>query len=243
MEQHQGLIAEILKECFGPQEVLLIHSCGKRQTLSGQNLKGRWIEVDGLAYRIDPLNAEKPGFCLDQREQYSLVGSLCEGRRVLDCFAHSGAFALQAMHCGAEMSVAVDHNAHCAKAIGANAQKNSLEVEAIHAGVEEVLDRCDPGAFDALIFDPPEEVCADVECLTAMHRQAFSILPPGGVLASYCRGSSLQAAEFDQIAADAAATMGREGRIFARISQPFDFPVLLNLPQSRSLMGLILQVE
>ena len=243
VEQHQGLIAEILKECFTPQEMLVINQVGERRTLSGNNLKGRWIEVDGLSYRIDPLNAEKPHFYLDQREQYSLVGSLCEGRHVLDCFAHSGAFALQAMHCGAEMAVAVDHNEYCAKAIGANAQKNGLVVEAIHAEVDEVLDRCDPGAFDVMIFDPPEDCAANVDALEAMHRRAFSILPPGGVLATYCRGTSLEASELDQIVSNAAAMSGREGRIFARISQPFDFPVLLNLPESRSLKGLILQVE
>lgn len=243
VQQHQGLVAEILKECFAPQEILFINQAGERRTLSGNNMKGRWVEVDGLSYRIDPLNAEKPRLYLDQREQYSLFGSLCEGRHVLDCFAHSGAFALQAMHCGAEAAVAVDNNDLCAKAIGANAQKNGLEVEAIHADVDEVLDRCDPGAFDAMVFDPSAEFSANVEALEAMHRKAFAILPPGGVLATYCRGASLEASEFDQIVSNAAAASGREGRIFARISQPFDFPVLLNLPESRSLKGLILQVE
>ncbi len=243
VEQHQALVTEILKECFTPQEMLLINQAGERRTLSGNNLKGRWIEVDGLSYRIDPLNAEKPRLYLDQREQYSLVGSLCEGRHVLDCFAHSGAFALQAMHCGAEMAVAVDNDELCTKGIGANAQKNGLAVEAIHAEVEEVLDRCDPGAFDAIVFDPPEELSTNAQALEAMHRKALSILPSGGVLATYCRGAALEASEFDQIVSNAAATSGREGRIFARISQPFDFPVLLNLPESRSLKGLILQVE
>lgn len=243
VEQHQSLVAEILKECYAPQEMVLINQVGERRTLSGNNLKGRWVELDGLSYRIDPLNVEKARLYLDQREQYSLVGSLCEGRHVLDCFAHSGAFALQAMHCGADLAVAVDANHFCAKAIGANAQKNSLVVEAIHAEVDEVLDRCDPGAFDAIVFDPPEQFSANAEALEAMHRKAFAILPPGGVLATYCRGLALEAAEFDQIVSNAAAAMGREGRIFARISQPFDFPVLLNLPESRSLKGLILQVE
>ena len=94
--------------------------------------------------------------------------------------AHSGAFALQAMHCGLRCPSQWITTRTVPKAIGANAQKNSLEVEAIHAGVEEVLIVVIRVPFDALIFDPPEEVCADVECLTAMHRQAFSILPPGG---------------------------------------------------------------
>ncbi|MFO8026750.1 MAG: hypothetical protein R6U56_03705, partial [Opitutales bacterium] len=73
-----------------------------------------------------------------------------------------------------------------------------------------------------------------------LHRQAFATLPPGGLLATYCRDAGL--ADFESSVGAAAAESGREARIFARTSQPFDFPMLLNFPESQTLKGLILQV-
>lgn len=241
-----------MKEGYTPREIVVRNDSPLRaafdletevRTLSGNNLKGYWIEIDDLAYRIDLLNREKPCFYLDQREQHALVGSLCAGRKVLDGYANQGAFALQAMRNEAESAVAVDTNEMAVKAIGAVAQKNDLPIEAIQADIESYLAECEPGAFDAIILDPPAGSATDFEALSELHRKAFSILPSGGVIATYCRSSSVSAQDFDQMVGAAAASVGREGRIFARISQPFDFPVLLNLPESRYLKGLILQVE
>lgn len=252
VDAHLSFIAEVVKESFKPQEIVLINDAPQRQafgldcyrrTLSGNNLKGRWVEIDELAYRLDPLNPSKAGFFLDQREQQALVGSLCEGRSVLDGFAHSGGFAMQAVRSGAELAVAVEADETYAKGLAATIQKNALPVEVLHTRLETVLERSTAGSFDAIILDPPATADYSADSLAALHEQAFQLLPTGGLLATYCRDVHLGAAEFDQLVANAAAKSGREGRIFARISQPFDFPVLLNLPESRRLKGLILQVE
>lgn len=252
VEAHLDAILEVLREGYTPREIVVRNDSPLRQafgletsvrTVSGNNLKGYWIEIDDLAYRIDLLNTQKPRFYLDQREQHALVGSLCAGRTVLDGFANLGAFALQAVRNEAEAVVAVDADEMAVKAIGAIAQKNELPVEAVHADVGEYLGQCEPGAFDAIILDPPIEIAEDAQAMADLHRKAFGILPPGGVIATYCRSTRVAAQDFDQLVAAAAASVGREGRIFARISQPFDFPVLLNLPESRYLKGLILQVE
>lgn len=252
VEAQLDAILEVLKEGYGPREIVVRNDSPLRaafglesevRTLSGNNLKGYWIEIDDLAYRIDLLNAEKPRFYLDQREQHALVGSLCAGRKVLDGFANLGAFAVQAMRNEAESVVALDTDDMAVKTMGAVAQKNELSIEAVQADVGRYLANCEPGSFGAIVLDPPTEFSDDSEALTELHSQAFSILEAGGVIATYCRSSSLAAQDFDQLVAAAAASVGREGRIFARISQPFDFPVLLNLPESRYLKGLILQVE
>ncbi|MDQ8206130.1 RsmD family RNA methyltransferase [Coraliomargarita sp. SDUM461003] len=235
-------IVESLKEACEPKEIVLFQADGVR-TLSGQNLKARWIEIDGIAYRIDLLNTEKPRFFLDQREQHALVGSLCEGRTVLDAYAHSGAFALQAARNGAEHVVAVDCSDICIKAIGAQAQKNNCYVETIEADVAAFLAERKLGELDAIILDPPHSEAFDAAAVEALHTQAFNCLPEGGLLATYCRSTKTTAAEFEETVARAATAAGREARIFARTAQPFDFPVLLNFPESRYLKGLILQVE
>jgi 23S rRNA (cytosine1962-C5)-methyltransferase len=235
-------IVDCLREACQPKEIVLAQP-GKRRTLSGQNLKARWIEVDGIAYRLDLLDAEKPCLYLDQREQHALVGSLCGGRTVLDGFAHSGAFGLQAARAGAEQVVAVDHSAACVKTIGAQAQKNGCFIETIETDVVEFLRERAAGDFDAIILDPPPVDRMDAAAVEALHLSAFGCLPEGGLLATYCRSAKTTVADFENCVARAAAQAGREARIFTRTAQPFDFPALLNFPESHFLKGLILQVE
>ena len=252
IDAHLALIAEILIEARQPQEIVFLNHIEKRDvfglergvtTLSGNNLKGKWVEVDGVAFRVDWMNPEKPSVFLDQREQYMLVGSLCEGRCVLDAHAHTGGFALHAMRSGAEHAVAVDQSEMCVKAIGAHAQRNDCFIESMDCDAAAFLAEREVGDFDCIVLDPPALVGGDLDSLHAIHVDAFRCLPSGGVLATYLRSGSITLDAFERSVASAAAHAGREGRLFARTGQPFDFPTLLNLPESNYLKGLILQVE
>jgi 23S rRNA (cytosine1962-C5)-methyltransferase len=199
--------------------------------------------MDGVAYRLDLLQAGKPRLYLDQCEQYVLVGSLCEGRCVLDAFAHAGGFALHAARNGAEHVVALDLSETCVKAIGANAQRNECFIETLDCDALAFLAERAAGDFDCIILDPPASWSADRSALLDLQERALNCLPSGGVLATYCRSDQMSAADFEALVAEAAGRAGREGRIFARTGQPFDFPSLLSLPESSVLKGLILQVE
>ncbi len=251
-DAHLDMIAKLLKEQLAPQEIVFLNDCESRavyglerdvRTLSGNNLKGRWVEIDELSYRLDLMQPQKPRFFLDQREQHSLVGSLCEGRVVLDAFSHSGAFAMQALRAGAEHVVATDLSETCMKAIGANAQRNECCIETIDCDAAAFLAERTVGDFDCIILDPPSEMAADLDALKQLHVSAFRCLPAGGVLATYCRSESIKLEAFERLVSTAATEVGREGRIFARTGQPFDFPTLLNFPEGNILKGLILQVE
>jgi len=251
-DAHLDMIAKLLKEQLAPQEIVFLKDCESRavyglerdvRTLSGNNLKARWVEIDELSYRLDLMQPQKPRFFLDQREQHSLVGSLCEGRVVLDAFSHSGAFAMQALRAGAEHVVATDLSETCVKAIGANAQRNECFIETIDCDAAAFLAERTVGDFDCIILDPPSEMAADLDALKQLHVSAFRCLPAGGVLATYCRSETITLEAFERLVSTAAAEVGREGRIFARTGQPFDFPTLLNFPEGNILKGLILQVE
>jgi len=252
VDAHLNMIAELLKEHLAPREIVFLNDCESRtayglelemRTLSGNNLKGHWVEIDELNYRLDLMQPQKPRFFLDQREQHALVGSLCEGRVVLDAFSHCGAFAMQAARAGAAHVVATDLSETCVKAIGANAQRNECFIETIDCDAAAFLAERTVGDFDCIILDPPTGMAADLDALKQLHVSAFRCLPAGGVLATYCRSESITLEAFERVVSNAAAEVGREGRIFARTGQPFDFPTLLNFPAGNILKGLILQVE
>ncbi len=252
VDAHLDMIAGLLKEHLAPQDIVFLNDCESRaayglergvRTLSGNNLKGRWVAIDEVIYRLDLMQPQKPRFYLDQREQHSLVGSLCEGRVVLDAFSHSGAFAMQALRAGAEHVVAIDLSETCVKAIGANAQRNDSFIETIDCDAGAFLAERTVGDFDCIILDPPSEMATDLDTLRQLHISAFRCLPDRGVLATYCRSKSVSLEAFERMVSSAAGEVGREGRIFARTGQPFDFPTLLNFPESNVLKGLILQVD
>ncbi len=234
----EALVVEMLREAL-PLSELVIHDIDGLRTASGNNLKPRWIEVEDLHYRMDFLSPEKPVFALEQREQHVLFGSLCAGRRVLDTFAHDGAFGLQAMRYGAESVVAVDENETYAKAIGANAQKNKLRVEAVAQSVGSYLSSQAAASFDAVVIDPPAEANLDQ---AALYEAAFRSLTSGGVFATYSRALGPGSKDLLDQVARAASAAGREARVFARTAQPFDFPRLLNFSESQIIEGLILEV-
>ncbi|WP_269526572.1 hypothetical protein [Coraliomargarita parva] len=244
------LMIELFREHFDFREIVLMHAGECRRafglplelkTVSGNNLKGFWVDIDGLSYRIDPLRPEKPGFVLDLREQHALVGSLCAGRRVLSLGEGQGAFGLQALRAEAELAHAVTPDEVASKAIGANAQKNGLGLSTECAPAMAYLESCQAADYDALVLEP--SVMMAPAQWVRMHRLALQALAPGGILATYCRIPDGTSAVFESALRESFAVEGREGRVFAAVGQPFDFPWLMQLPQTKPLGGFILQVE
>src|SRR5207249_8455535 len=68
------------------------------------------IEIEGVKFEVDPLHGQKTGFYLDQRYNYGTVAGYARDRRVLDCFANQGAFALTCARTGAADVTAVEEN-------------------------------------------------------------------------------------------------------------------------------------
>src|SRR6202011_3421763 len=86
------------------------------------------IEVGDLKFDVDLLHAQKTGFYLDQLPNYSLVANHAADRRVLDCFANQGAFALACAQAGATDVAAVEENSENVAAGKRNAERNGLKV-------------------------------------------------------------------------------------------------------------------
>ncbi|MCQ4950732.1 class I SAM-dependent methyltransferase, partial [Bittarella massiliensis (ex Durand et al. 2017)] len=97
------------------------------------------IVENGIAYQVDFENGQKSGFFLDQKYNRQAVAKLAAGRRVLDCFTHTGSFALNAAKGGAEWVEAVDVSASAVEMARENARRNGL-VEKMGFAVANVFD-------------------------------------------------------------------------------------------------------
>ena len=82
---------------------------------------------NGIFYAVDVENGQKTGFFLDQKYNRRAVARLAKGRRVLDCFTHTGSFALNAARGGAEHVTAVDVSESAVAMAEANAKRNGLD--------------------------------------------------------------------------------------------------------------------
>ena len=115
---------------------------------------------NGIVYSVDVENGQKTGFFLDQKYNRLAVARLAKGRRVLDCFTHTGSFALNAAKGDAAHVTAVDVSASAIEMAKANAVRNGLEekMDFITADVFDLLPELaakGKAPYDFIILDPP----------------------------------------------------------------------------------------
>ena len=118
------------------------------------------ITENGIRYEVDYINGQKTGFFLDQKYNRRAIRPIAKGKRVLDCFTHTGSFALNAAQAGAERVTAVDVSQNALEIAKRNAEKNGLSdrMEFLCTDVFDYLTAAaDAGIFpyDFVILDPP----------------------------------------------------------------------------------------
>ena len=151
------------------------------------------VEILGLEFEIDVLHGQKTGFYLDQVENYRAVAAWAKGRRVLDCFANQGAFALAAAKAGAAAVTAVEISADAVGQIKANAARNHVSMEAVEANVFDHLKQLEAAGaqYDLIVLDPPSFTKTKDKLQDALrgykeiHLRAFKLLSPAGLLATF----------------------------------------------------------
>ena len=117
------------------------------------------IEENGVKYRVDLMNGQKTGFFLDQKENRRAIHRIVKGKSVLDCFTHTGSFALNAGIAGAKSVLGVDISQEAVKLAEANARLNNLE-ETVKFEAHNAFDVLPLWAkegrkYDVVILDPP----------------------------------------------------------------------------------------
>jgi 23S rRNA (cytosine1962-C5)-methyltransferase len=206
------------------------------------------IDVRGVRCSVDFLHGQKTGLYLDQLENYAIVAEHARGRRVLDCFANQGGFALACARHGALEVTAVESGAESVKKLRQNAALNgfriSVEEEDVFAYLKASERRGD--LYDMIILDPPSFTRARDKIKDALrgyrelHLRSARLLAAAGVLATFSCSHHVSAHEFDSAVAGGFADAMRSARIIRRLSQAADHPILLHLPETSYLKGLLL---
>ncbi|MDY5008714.1 class I SAM-dependent rRNA methyltransferase [Candidatus Allofournierella merdipullorum] len=270
MDRRKELLARLLAETLAAdgeviEGVFLRNDAALREKEGLSEGKG-WLEVPGLVhpekaetiitengvrYHVDVENGQKTGFFLDQKLNRRRVAQLAKGRRVLDCFTHTGSFALNAAFGGAGHVTAVDVSEAAVEMARANAVLNGLEgrMDFVCADVFDLLPglegKCD---YDFIILDPPAFTKSRKTAANAMrgykeiNYRAMKLLPRGGILATASCSHFATPVMFEAMLADAARDAGRQLRQIEARQQAPDHPILWNVEETNYLKFYLFQV-
>ncbi len=211
------------------------------------------IRENGIKYFVDVENGQKTGFFLDQKYNRLAVSKIAKGKRVLDCFTHTGSFALNAAAGGAERVTAVDVSKTAIEAAKANAEKNGLDgkMDFIVADVFDLLPELETKGgkpYDFIILDPPaftksrKTVHSAEKGYKEINYRAMKLLPRGGYLATCSCSHFMKNELFVKMLHDAAADAGVQLKQIEARQQSCDHPVLWNVPETDYLKFYIFQV-
>lgn len=207
---------------------------------------------NGVRYAVDFENGQKTGFFLDQKLNRLAVAKLAKGRRVLDCFTHTGSFALNAALHGAEHVTAVDVSESAVEMARRNAVLNGLEgkMDFLAADVFELLPRlCEERAkYDLVILDPPaftksrRTIHSAERGYREINYRAMRLLPRGGYLATCSCSHFMESENFEYMLKNAAKDANVRLREVEVRKQAPDHPILWNVPETSYLKFYIFQI-
>ena len=210
------------------------------------------IAENGVKYLVDVENGQKTGFFLDQKYNRRAVGRLAGGKTVLDCFTHTGSFALNAALGGAKHVTAVDVSAFAVEMARANAERNGLGgvVDCMAANVFELLPDLEkePGKYDFIILDPPaftksrKTVASAMTGYKEINYRAMKLLPRGGYLATCSCSHFAEEERFTAMLRSAARDAGVRLRQIEARQQSCDHPVLWGVEETNYLKFYLFQV-
>jgi 23S rRNA (cytosine1962-C5)-methyltransferase len=209
------------------------------------------VDEAGVRLAMRPGTGHKTGVYLDQAPNRRRVGAAAGPGDVLDVFAYTGGFACHALHGGARRAVCVESSAEAGAGALRNLELNGFtgraELRAVNAFDElRRLDR-ERARFDLVVLDPPPfarsraALDAALRGYKEINLRALRLLAPGGRLATFSCSHHVDDTTFEATIRDAALDAGTRLRLLERLTQAPDHPVLLTVPETRYLKGLLLQ--
>ena len=210
------------------------------------------ITENGIRYLVDVENGQKTGFFLDQKYNRRAVARLARGKTVLDCFTHTGSFALNAARGGAKHVTAVDVSEAAVEMARANAARNGLDgvMDCVAANVFDLLPQLakEPVKYDFIILDPPAFTKSRKTVANAMtgykeiNYRAMQLLPRGGYLATCSCSHFASEEKFVAMLHDAAKDAGVQLRQIEARQQCCDHPILWGVDETNYLKFYLFQI-
>ena len=268
-EQLYASLIRILREDFGVSvSVLYERNEAPIRKLEGmEQYKGFWrgeglltntdgithITENGIVYEVDYVNGQKTGFFLDQKYNRAAIAKIAKGRKVLDCFTHTGSFGLNAAMGGAAHVTSVDISADAISMAKKNAERNALDgrMDFVCADVFELLtSMAEKGKsdYDFIILDPPaftksrDTLKNAIRGYKEINLKAMKLLPRGGYLATCSCSHFMTETYFKQMLHNAAEDAGVGLRQIEARQQAPDHPILWNVPETDYLKFFIFQI-
>lgn len=218
--------------------------------LMGNEREAEILE-NGLSFSVNWIEGQKTGFYLDQRENRRFLGSISEGKSVLNTFCYTGGFSVYALKGGADKVVSIDVSSNAIKQTEKNILLNQVDQRkhvSVVADVMKYLDEVDE-LFDIVILDPP----AFAKNMTKRHQavQGYKRLnikglqktKRGGLLITFSCSQVIDNELFKNTVTAAAIEAGVKARIIYKFNQGPDHPVNVFHPEGHYLKGLGLFIE
>lgn len=210
------------------------------------------ILENGVRYIVDVQDGQKTGFFLDQKNNRAAIHSICKGKKVLDCFTHTGSFALNAGIAGADSVLGVDASQLAVDQAMENAALNGLQdrVRFQCADVFELLPQLEARgeSYDVVILDPPaftksrSSVKNAVKGYREINLRGLKLVRDGGYLATCSCSHFMDPELFAKTIREAATGARRRLRQVEFRPQACDHPILWAADQSYYLKFYIFQV-
>lgn len=210
------------------------------------------IQENNIRFLVDVKHGQKTGYFLDQKENRAAIAPFVRDKKVLDCFTHTGSFALHAGHYGAENVCGVDISAYACKFAAENAELNKLSdrVRFIEANAFDLLaEKSRSGEkYDAIILDPPaftktrSMVENAIRGYKEINLRAMKMISPGGYLITCSCSQHVLPDAFRQMVLNASADARVSLRQVEFRTQGKDHPILPAAPETEYLKCGIYQV-
>ena len=261
MDQYRDIIVDILVNEYNAKGVYERSDIKTREIEGLEQTKGFLTEPfdtdieiveNGVKYIVDLENGQKTGFFLDQKENRAAIHRICKDKDVLDCFTHTGSFALNAGIAGAKSVLGIDVSQHAVDCATRNAELNNLQ-DTVKFECHNAFDVLPAWSregrqFDVVILDPPAFTKSRNTIKNAqrgyreINLRGMKMVKPGGYFitcsCSHYMSEELLKTTIREAALDAHRTL----RQIEFRTQSADHPILWNSDESYYLKFLIFQV-
>lgn len=263
MERRKDLLRRALEDAIQPRGVVLRSDVGAR-ALEGLDVGESevWFgdvparvqfDENGVTFSADPLAGQKTGFFFDQAENRLFGAPRCKGQRVLDVYAHTGAWALHGLVAGATDAVAIDASGPACQLIADNAALNGVadRLRVIHEDARVAMDALLAAGerFDVVCIDPPafaksrKKAGIALGAYKAVNAQAARLVKPGGLLFSSSCSHHVLPERFEEAVVAGIRQAGRSALLLRRGGQAPDHPILPGVPETEYLKHLVFVVR